>query len=106
MMSTTGASTDDEVGTDEVDDGRATLMDPETARHPQPSYKLMRDLAPVIELENAVMPGVLIGKHSDIVEALRNPKVFSSAFEAVHIGQIRPIVPLQIDPPEHHMYRK
>ena len=80
------------------------MMDPETARNPQPSYKVMRDLAPVIELEE--MGGVLVGKHDDVVEALRHPEVFSSQFEAVHIGQVRPLIPLQIDPPEHHTYRR
>jgi cytochrome P450 len=80
-------------------------FDPEVARNPQPSYKLMRDLAPVVELNEGAMQGVLVGKHDDVVSVLRTPEVFSSGFDAVHIGQVRPLIPLQIDPPEHHTYR-
>jgi cytochrome P450 len=80
-------------------------FDPEVARNPQPSYKLMRDLAPVVELDEGAMQGVLVGKHDDVVSVLRTPEVFSSAFDAVHIGQVRPLIPLQIDPPEHHAFR-
>ena len=85
----------------------APPMDPEIARNPQPSYKLMRDLAPVVELTDSPMGGgVLVGKHDDVVAVLRTPEVFSSGFDAVHIGQVRPLIPLQIDPPEHHTFRK
>src|SRR5688572_16116787 len=99
-MSNTSPTTEGEAGR------RNGMFDPEIARNPQPSYKLMRDLAPVIELQDGVMPGVLLGKHDDICDALRDPEVFSSAFEAVKIGQVRPLIPLQVDPPEHHTYRK
>ena len=34
-------------------------MDPETARHPQPMYKLLRDSMPVMRLEGA---GVIISR--------------------------------------------
>ncbi len=85
----------------------APPMDPEVARNPQPSYKLMRDLAPVVELTDSPLGGgVIVGKHDDVVEVLRTPEVFSSGFDAVHIGQVRPLIPLQIDPPEHHTFRK
>lgn len=86
-------------------DGEAPF-DPEVARNPQPSYKLMRDLAPVVELTEGQMRGVIVGKHGDVVEALRSPDLFSSGFDAVDIGQVRPLIPLQIDPPRHHDYRK
>lgn len=82
------------------------LYDRELANNPQPGYKMMRDLAPVVEVNEGVMRGVLVGKHSDVVEALRTPDVFSSGFDAVQIGQVRPLIPLQIDPPDHQVYRK
>jgi cytochrome P450 len=98
-MSETGLTTsDDAAGTG--------FFDREIARNPQPSYKAMRDLAPVVELPQGQMHGVVVGKHSDVVEALRTPEVFSSGFDAVHIGQLRPLIPLQIDPPDHQTYRK
>jgi cytochrome P450 len=82
-----------------------SVFDPEVARNPQPAYKMMRDLAPVVEIDRGTMTGVLVAKHDDVVGVLRNPEVFSSAFDAVHIGQVRPLIPLQIDPPQHHSYR-
>ena len=38
--------------------------------------------------------------------ALQHPEIFSSDFEAIDIGQHRPLIPLQIDPPEHAKYRR
>jgi cytochrome P450 len=84
----------------------ARPFDPAVARNPQPSYKLMRDLAPVVEMPEGQMRGVIVGKHDDVVEALRTPEVFSSGFDAVEIGQVRPLIPLQIDPPDHQRYRR
>ena len=98
-MSETGVTTSDEAA-------GTGFFDREVARNPQPSYKAMRDLAPVLELPQGEMHGVVVGKHSDVVEALRTPEVFSSGFDAVHIGQLRPLIPLQIDPPDHQTYRK
>ena len=86
--------------------GEGAFFDPAVARNPQPSFKLMRDLAPVVELEGGPMAGVVVGKHADVVHALRTPGVFSSGFDAVHIGQVRPLIPLQLDPPEHQRFRK
>ncbi len=87
--------------------GEGSLFDPEIARNPQPVYKAMRDLAPVVDLgERSPTGGVALGKHEDIVAGLRAPDVFSSGFDAVHIGQVRPLIPLQIDPPDHVAYRK
>ena len=67
----------------------------------------MRDLAPVVDLgERSPTGGVALGKHEDVVAGLRTPDVFSSGFDAVRIGQVRPLIPLQIDPPDHVAYRK
>jgi cytochrome P450 len=87
------------------------MGDPELNRHPQPGYRMLRDSGPVVRL-----PGVtpsranadahLVGRHADVVTVLRSPDIFSSRFDAVHIGQVRPLIPLQIDPPDHAKYRK
>ena len=37
---------------------------------------------------------------------LKHPEIFSSDLVAVDIGQDRPLIPLQIDPPEHAKYRR
>ena len=50
--------------------------------------------------------GVEIMRRADVEFALRHPEVFSSAMEAVDLGQSVPLIPLQVDPPEHSKYRK
>jgi cytochrome P450 len=80
-----------------------SAMDPETARHPQPSYKVLRDLMPVMRIDGA---GVLLSRRGEIDEAFRHPEVFSSNMSAVDLKNVRPLIPLQIDPPEHKKFRK
>ena len=38
--------------------------------------------------------------------ALKRTEVFSSNMDAVDLGNVRPLIPLQIDPPEHAKYRR
>ena len=42
------------------------------------------------------------------MEAFRRPEVFSSAatVDTLAMGSVRPLIPLQIDPPDHVKYRK
>lgn len=83
------------------------MADPEGLRNPQPLYKMMREFAPVVTLERS--PGqmvTIVAKHEDVLTVLRAPEVFSSNADAVQIGQIRPLIPLQIDPPDHGKFRK
>lgn len=79
--------------------------DPEALAHPQPLFKLMRDAGPVVDLgEEAGM--VIVCGDAEVRHVLQHPEVFSSGFDAVTIGQVRPLIPLQIDPPDHRNYRK
>ena len=48
----------------------------------------------------------IISRYEDVKFALRHPEIFSSDLVAVDIGQNRPLIPLQIDPPEHGHYRR
>jgi cytochrome P450 len=96
---------DDAPTIDEAPEGG--LFDPAVARDPQSAYKAMRDLAPVVDLgSRSPTGGVAVGIHADVVAGLRAPDVFSSGFDAAHIGQVRPLIPLQIDPPDHRAYRR
>ena len=79
------------------------VLDPESSRHPQPMYKMMRDLDPIFRLDNA---GVVVTKHADVEQIFKQPEIFSSAMSAADLGNIRPLIPLQIDLPDHRMYRK
>src|SRR5580658_2998234 len=77
-------------------------MDPEMAAHPQPVFKAMREV-PVMPLEGM---GVLLSRKAEIDEALRHPEIFSSNMDAVDLKNKRPMIPLQIDPPDHKKFRK
>ncbi|MEQ1786514.1 MAG: cytochrome P450 [Acidimicrobiales bacterium] len=79
-------------------------VDLEALAHPQPLYKMLRDAAPVVHMEDMGMH--IVGTEAEVREVLHNTEVFSSGFDAVAIGQVRPLIPLQIDPPEHRNYRK
>ena len=82
-------------------------MDPEMARNPQPLFKSLRDDMPVMAVD---MPsgakGIVLTRKEDIMSALRQPDVFSSNMDAVDLKNKRPMIPLQIDPPEHKKFRK
>jgi cytochrome P450 len=72
--------------------------------HPQPLFKLLRDAGPAVHMEDMDM--FIVGGDADVHEVLHHPEVYSSGPEAVKIGQVRPLIPLQIDPPEHRNFRK
>ncbi|MEE2768862.1 MAG: cytochrome P450 [Actinomycetota bacterium] len=91
--------------------GGLGMGDPESNRNPQRGYKMLRDVSPVVTISGVIpsrenADAHLVGRHADVLSVLRNPEVFSSRFDAVHIGQVRPLIPLQIDPPDHSKYRK
>ncbi len=48
----------------------------------------------------------LVTRRKDVEASLRNPAVFSSNSDAVKLGNVRPLIPLQIDPPKHVKYRR
>src|SRR5262245_62033288 len=84
-------------------DNPFALMDPEMLRHPQPVLKALRERAPALAVDGM---GVLLNRRDLIDEAFRNPQVYSSNMSAVDLCNVRPLIPLQIDPPQHKSYRK
>jgi len=82
------------------------LQSAEALAHPQPLYTMMRDMAPVVSVERNLTETTIVSHHADVETVLRTPEIFSSNSDAVAIGQIRPLIPLQIDPPDHSKYRK
>jgi cytochrome P450 len=78
-------------------------MDPEMAANPQPVFSALRDSMPVMPVEGI---GVVVSRRAEIEEIFRDPATFSSNMEAVDLKNARPLIPLQIDPPEHKKYRK
>ena len=80
-------------------------LDPETSRHPQELYRALRDMAPVLSLDGM---GHMLTTREAALECFRRPEVFSSAAtqDTLAMGTVRPLIPLQIDPPDHVKYRK
>ena len=85
-------------------------LDPHLLAHPQEGFAILRSVAPVMPTENPGLGGsdtmVLVGGEQEVREVLKHPELYSSGIDAVHIGQVRPLIPLQIDPPDHKNYRK
>ena len=79
-------------------------MDPEMAANPQPVFKALREAMPVMPMEGG--GGVVLARKAEIDEAFRHPEIFSSNMDAVDLQNHRPMIPLQIDPPEHKKFRK
>lgn len=82
--------------------GLAELMSPELARHPQAMYQMLQ-ATPVMRVEGV---GVIVTSRERVEEVLRNPDVYSSGTTAHDMKTRRPLIPLQIDPPDHKKYRK
>jgi cytochrome P450 len=78
-------------------------VSPHDLAHPQPLFKLLRDSGPIVEISEEM---VLVGADEHVRHVLQHPEIFSSGIDAVEIGQVRPLIPLQIDPPHHKNYRK
>ena len=84
------------------DEDPFSSMDPAMARAPQPVFREMRAAMRVLPMEGSVV----IAGRAEIDEALRNTDVFTSNMSAVDLQNVRPLIPLQIDPPEHKLYRR
>jgi len=78
-------------------------MNPEVARNPQPIYAMLQASTPVFRIDGV---GVIVASRSGVDEVLRSPDVFSSNTTAHDLKTKRPLIPLQIDPPDHRKYRK
>ncbi len=75
---------------------------PGPATCPQEYYRGLRALGSVMDLEGRI---IVLGR-SEVTAALRAPHTFSSRMGAVDLGNARPLIPLQVDPPDHAKYRR
>jgi cytochrome P450 len=84
------------------------LFAPETANSPHGAYQALHAGCPVAHVEEGMNGGhsVYLSRYEDVMWALKHPEVFSSAPEAIDIGQEHPLIPLQVDPPDHAKYRR
>jgi cytochrome P450 len=87
-------------------EGPLSAMDADMAANPQPTFKMLRDEMPVLSIDLGSGPGLLLSRKEEVDYALRHPEIFSSNMDAVDLKNKRPMIPLQIDPPEHKKFRK
>ena len=73
------------------------------ADEPQPMYRAMREAGAVVPVDDSM---VVVCRRAEIDETFRNPELFSSNMSAVDLQNVRPLIPLQIDPPDHKRYRR
>ncbi|MGH8982671.1 MAG: cytochrome P450 [Acidimicrobiia bacterium] len=89
-----------------TDDGlasaRSLLTELFDLAEPQPKYQAILDQGPVHPVADAL---VLVAGRAAADTTLRDASLFSAA-GIVNLGNIRPLIPLSIDPPEHTRYRK
>src|SRR5271170_2104024 len=78
------------------------FMDEGIAANPQPFYREARAAGAVV----AGPFGPQVVRRGAVEYALTHPEEFSSGMEAVDLGQSVPLIPLQVDPPEHRKYRR
>jgi cytochrome P450 len=85
-------------------------LDLETRRHPQPMYQRLREVSESLRAEGSVLrregSGVVVCTRADVDAVLQQPEIFSSDMPAADLKNARPLIPLQIDPPEHKKFRK
>jgi cytochrome P450 len=69
---------------------------------PQPRYKALLEQGGFVE----PMEGMALSFDRRVTEhVLRHPDLFSSRV-TLNLGNVRPLIPLNVDPPEHSKYRK
>ncbi len=83
--------------------GLVELMNPDVARNPQPIYSMLQQTSPVFRLDGV---GVIVCSRTGIDRVLSNPDAFSSGVSAHDLKTERPLIPLQVDPPDHRKYRR
>lgn len=86
--------------------GEANPYLPEVAADPRPFYEALRTGCPVATFEGFGRGTWIVSRYEDVRHVLRHPEIFSSDIVAVDIGQDRPLIPLQVDPPDHAKYRR
>ncbi len=70
---------------------------------PQDRYRILIEQGGFVE----PIPGMAMSFSRPITEfVLRNSQLFSSAASPLALGNVRPLIPLMVDPPEHSKYRK
>ena len=73
------------------------------ARDPQAAYAQMRASAPAMRVDNA---GIIVTTRAAMTEVFRHPEIYSSQLTAGRLGNVRPLIPIELDPPDQRKFRK
>src|SRR5258706_1344194 len=85
------------------DDQKIRLFLPDVMRCPQAAYADLRSKCPVGRMFFTNSP--VVSHFKDVHDALRDPETFSSEVD-LKLGNVRPMIPQQIDPPAQTRYRR
>jgi cytochrome P450 len=85
------------------DHQKIRLFLPEIMRCPQPAYADLRSKCPVGRMFFTESP--VVSHFEDVQRALRDPETFSSEVD-LKLGNVRPMIPQQLDPPAQTRYRR
>ncbi len=69
---------------------------------PQPKYKELIEAGGVVSPTEGF---TVVASRAAVDEVFRDPATFTSR-ELVQLGNVRPLIPLSVDPPEHKKYRR
>ena len=72
-------------------------------RRPQDAFAQMRAAAPAMRMEGS---GVVVTTRAAMMEVFRHPEIYSSQMPAGHLGNVRPLIPIEVDPPDQRKFRK
>lgn len=72
-------------------------------RRPQEAFAQMRAVAPAMRIEGS---GVVVTTRAAMAEVFRHPETYSSQMPAGHFGNARPLIPIEVDPPDQRKFRK
>ncbi|MCK9931140.1 cytochrome P450 [Frankia sp. Mgl5] len=82
------------------------LMSIDVARDPKPTYRALRDAGRVMQATGMFGPAIIAAGREVVDEIFKHPDVYSSAAHAGRLGNVRPLIPIEYDPPEQRKYRK
>ena len=90
----------------ESDGAPVGMLDPSVAACPHAAYGQLRDFKQGVS-RMPLMNIPMITRYEDVMWALRNTEIFSSEMsEELALGNERPMIPQQIDPPAQARYRR
>ena len=83
-----------------------TGLDAQVVAEPHPMYAHLRQSATPLRVDSIQGPAVIAGKRADLDEMFRHPETYSSRMHNGALGNVRPLIPIEIDPPDQRKYRK